>query len=61
MIDYSDDYADTTGSLYHYKRPYQTKAANGNVQSITNNPTSFKYQSDLIKKQVTSVNAAQNI
>ena len=27
IIDYSDNYADTTGSLYHYKGPDQTKAA----------------------------------
>ena len=33
MLEYSDNYADTTGSLYHYKRP-ETRDANGNVVNL---------------------------
>ena len=61
IINYSNNYADTTTSSYYYKRPDQTRDDNGNISSINNNLTSFKYQSDLIKKQVNSVNVAQNI
>ena len=59
MIDYSDNYADTTASLYHYKRPDQTRGDDGNIASVNNNSTSFKYQSELIKKQVNPVNVGQ--
>ena len=61
FIEYSDNYADTTASLYHYKRPDQTRDDNGNIVAINDNSTSFKYQSGLIKKQVDSVHLTQNI
>ena len=61
MTDYSDNCSDTTASLYHYKRPDQNREDNGNIANIDNNSTSFKYQSELIKKQVNPVNVGQNI
>ena len=61
FIEYSDNYAGTTGSLYHYKKPHQNKNNDGTVDELdANDSTSFKYQSDLIKKQVDSVDVAQN-
>ena len=46
MLEYSDNYADTTGSLYQYKRP-EPRDDNGNVGSLGTALTSFKYQSGL--------------
>ena len=59
LIKYSNNYADTTASLYHYKRPDQTKN-NNVIASINITSSSFKYQLDLIKKQVTSEDVVQN-
>ena len=56
MLEYSDNYADTTGSLYHYKRP-ESKDANGNVVSLATTLSSFKYQSGLVQKQFTTPNS----
>ena len=65
LIEYSDNYSDTTGSLHHYKRPEQPKTGN-NINNLSaaegdNFSSSFKYQSSLIKKQVNSVDVGQNI
>ena len=43
MLEYSDNYADTTGSLYQYKRP-EPRDANGNVVNFATTHCSFKYQ-----------------
>ena len=61
LIEYSDNYADTTGSLYHYKKSIQFKAGNVIGELVVNTSNSFEYQSNLIKKQVTPVDVAQNI
>ena len=51
MLEYSDNYADTTGSLYQYKRPRDN---NGNVVNLGTALSSFKYQSRLVQKQLTT-------
>ena len=56
MLEYSDNYADTTGSLYQYKRP-ETRDNNGNVVNLAPTLSSFKYQSELVKKQLTTSNS----
>ena len=66
LTEYSDNYANTTGSLHHFKRPEQLKAGNSlNNMSATEGDdfsSSFKYQSNFIKKQVaTPTNVRQNI
>ena len=62
LIEYSDNYSDTTASLYHYKRPKQNKDNDGTVDELdVNNSTSFEYQSNLIKEQVTPRDVGQNI
>ena len=35
LIEYSDNYSDSTASLYQYKRQEQNYATNGNVDNIT--------------------------
>ena len=60
MISYIGNYADTTGSPYHYKIPDQIRNNNGVIQDINDSSTSFKYQSSLIKKQVNSATVVEN-
>ena len=47
MLEYSDNYADTTGSLYQYKRP-EPRDNNDNVGNLGTTLSSFKYQSGLV-------------
>ena len=57
MLEYNDNYADTTASLYQYKRPEQ-KNANGVLNDLTvDNSSSFKYQSVLVQNQLTTPNS----
>ena len=46
MLEYSDNYADTTGSLYQYKRP----EPRDNIVNLGTALSSFKYQSGLVQK-----------
>ena len=45
MLEYSDNYAYTTGSLYQYKRP-APRDANGNVVNLATTLSSLKYHKD---------------
>ena len=57
ILEYSDNYADTTASLYQYKRP-EPRDNNGVLNDLNaNNSSSFKYQSGLIQKQLTTANS----
>ena len=56
MLEYRDSYADTTASLYQYKRSRQ-RDDNGNVVNLGTNLSSFKYQSGLVQKQLTTPNS----
>ena len=56
MLEYSDNYADTTGSLYQYKRP-EPRDNNGNVDNLGTALSSFIYQSGLVQKQLTTPNS----
>ena len=50
LIEYSDNYSDTSGSLWQFKRDEQNMN-NGNPANVTTtNSSSFKYKSSLIKK-----------
>ena len=51
MLEYSDTYADTTGSLYQYKRA-EPRDNSGNVVNLGTALSSFKYQSELVKKAI---------
>ena len=53
MLEHSDNYVDTTASLYQCKRP-EPRNANGNVVNLDTALSSFKYQSGLVQKQLTA-------
>ena len=49
FLEYSDNYADSSGSLYHFKREDQNVNADGNLVNVaTANSSSFKYKSSLL-------------
>ena len=49
LIEYSDNYSDTSGSLWQFKRDEQPKENNGNLSDVsTDNSSSFKYKSNFI-------------
>ena len=56
MLEYSDNYADTTGSLYQYKG-LESRDNNANVGNLGTALSSFKYQSGLVQKQLTTPNS----
>ena len=56
MLEYSDNYADTAGSLYQYKRP-EARDNNGNVVNLGTALSCLKYQSGLVQKQLTTPNS----
>ena len=56
MLEYSDNYADTTGSLYQYKR-LKPRDNNGNIVNLDTALSSFKYQSGLVQKQLATPNS----
>ena len=56
MLEYNDNYADTTGSLYQYKRP-EPRDNNGDVVNLGTDLPSFKYQSGLVQKQLATPNS----
>ena len=60
ILDYSDNYANTTGSLYHYKRPEQPRNHEVPQNIDLDNSSSFKNQSGLITTQSVAVNANAN-
>ena len=48
LIEYSDNYSDTSGSLCQFKRDEQPKENNGDLSNAnTDNSLSFKYKSNL--------------
>ena len=49
LIEYSDNYSDTSGSLWQFKRDEQPKCNNEELSNVsTDNSSSFKYKSNLI-------------
>ena len=50
LIEYSDNYSDTSGSLWQFKRDESPVTNAGNNDNIsTANSTSFKYKSSFFK------------
>ena len=48
LIEYSDNYSDTTASLYQYRKQKQPLDNTGNIADVTTgNSSSFKYKSSL--------------
>ena len=56
MLEYSDNYADTAGPLHQYKRP-EPRDNNNNIVNLGTALFSFKYQSGLVQKQLTTPNS----
>ena len=51
LIEYSDNYADSSGSLYHFKRDESPVNDTGNLLNVAlDNSTSFKYKASLLGK-----------
>ena len=50
MLEYSDNYADTTASLHQYKRSESGNNAGALNDLTANNSSSFKYQPGLVQK-----------
>ena len=49
LIEYSDNYSDTSGSLWHFNRDKQPKENNGEISNLSaDNSSSFKYKSTLL-------------
>ena len=49
LIEYSDHYSDTCGSLWHFNRDEQLKENNGELSNLSaDNSSFFKYKSNLI-------------
>ena len=49
LIEYSDNYSDTSGSLWQFKRDEQPKQNNGDISDVsTDYSSSFKYKSNFI-------------
>ena len=59
IVEYSDNYLDTTGSLFQYKRQEQPLNNDENIIDVTaDNSSSFKYKSNLLKGLTTKYVAA---
>ena len=56
MLEYSDNYADTTAFLYQNKRP-EPRNDNDDLVNLGTTLSSFKHQSGLIQKQLTTNNS----
>ena len=51
LIEYSDNYADSSGSLYQFKRDESPmNSAGNNLNVALDNSTSFKYKASLLGK-----------
>ena len=60
LIEYFDNYSDTSGSLFQFKRDEQPLNKDGDIIDVTvNNSSSFKYKSNLLKG-LTTRNVAQD-
>ena len=50
LTKFSDNYSDSTGTLFQFKRSKQNLNAAGNIDNVNaNDSSSFKYKSDLLK------------
>ena len=60
LIECSDNYEQSSGSLWQYKRDEQNMTAAGNIDNINaNDSSSFKYKSNLLKG-LTTKDVAEN-
>ena len=58
ILEYSNNYADTTPSLYQYKRPEPSRRDGDTLDNLSaDTSSSFKYQSGLVQQQLTTPNS----
>ena len=57
MIEYTDNYSDTSGSLWHFKRD---EVPAGNVELSLNNSDSFEYKANLLEKATDDVDVTNS-
>ena len=51
LIEYSDNYSDSSGSLYHFKRDESPMNDNKNPLNVAlDSSTSFRYKASLLQK-----------
>ena len=55
LIEYSDNYEDSTGSLYHFKRDEITTDDNANVDIAADNLDPFTYRANLVGNNANNV------
>ena len=55
LIEYSGNYEDSTGSLYHFKRDEITTENDANADIIANNSTPFTYRANVIRNNANNV------
>ena len=48
LIEYSENYSDSTASLYQFKRQEQNLDAAGDIDNLSDDSSSFKYKSNLL-------------
>ena len=48
LIEYSDNYSDSSGSLWQFKRDKQPKENNGDISDSSDNSSSFQYKSSFV-------------
>ena len=60
LLEYSYNYADSSGSLWQFKRGEQNTINAGNYDNVTNDSLSFKYKSSLLEGLI-FINVAANI
>ena len=57
LLEYSDNYSDSSGSLYQFKRDEQNVGNDGNIDNVnTNESPSFKYKASILGKIVDNGN-----
>ena len=61
FLEYSDNFVESSGNLWQYKRDKQNMTNAGNPGNVnTNHPSSFKYKTNLLK-QLTTRDIAANV
>ena len=55
LLEYSDNYEDSTGSLYHFKRSEITTGNNSNTDVTVDNSKPFAYRASLVGNAINNV------
>ena len=62
LIEYSDNYTDSSGSLYQFKRNESPMNNTGKPINVAlNNSTSFKYRANLLGKATTAADPVRSL